>query len=104
MPLEHRLPNDVRERLARQIGERPTPNALRTRAASDRMEVAESFPIWHLSATAARQAGTTLDTASVFTGYWHTQIHHGGQAVEYAHSKQVSRTQVDLHATFSSPL
>jgi hypothetical protein len=80
------LPPDVLHMIAGQIGERLTQTGIQAMSANQALTLAESFPVWVLGLDATTRSDEKLADLATATGYWHHQIHHGGQAAEFARS------------------
>jgi hypothetical protein len=86
MPHAPQMPPDLREGLARQLGERLSPVALRAFSDGQRVEIGESFPVWMLGLDRIGQVAPKLRPVAADTGLWHHQVRHGSTAPEFARS------------------
>jgi len=100
------LPKDVVEQIASQIGERLTGAAQQALSQSKGLTVAEAFPVWTLGLDATASADGQLSSLASATGYWHHQIRHGDDAIEYAKSRPLGPSSADwrLEEIVTSPI
>ena len=89
------LSADVLKVIADQIGERLTGHSQRALSSGQALEIAESFPIWMIGLSATADPAVSLQLSAEPTGYWHHQIHHNRQPVEFAKSRSTGPNAKD---------
>lgn len=89
------LPKSVLEHIASQIGERLTNAAQHALSQNKGLALSESFPVWLLGLDATANSDAELSALARATGYWHHQIRHGGDAVEFAKSRPIGPNTAD---------
>jgi hypothetical protein len=106
MTHSNNLSETARSAITQQLEARPTLAGQSARSAGKKIEIAESLPVWTLSADLGEAQEDDLDRVAVSAGQWHLQIHHDDSPEEFviAVNDGTGDETWRVRATFSSPL
>jgi hypothetical protein len=109
----HKLSDETRASLTRQIGERLSDDRQAITASVDResiapsekIELGEDFQVWTLNPDASKNLDSSLSSLATPTGYWYHLIRRGGRVREFASSKaEALAGDQRVHSVFTSPI
>ena len=106
MARTHPLPDLTRSLIAGEVATRLSPEAMAALNRNDSVELREHFEVWVLPVGAITSPDRPMHQLALRSGLWHHQIHVGGKALEFAHSRPHGPNPEDwsVHCVVSSPV